>query len=426
MTPTAILCLCLILLSLLAAAGISLLNAGLGRSRNAAHAMLASLSVMSVAAITYCVIGFSWQGSAGGAAHALSLAGKDWNWIAAEPLFLGGRALDGSPAALVVLLETISVGIAALIPLGSGAERWRLGASCGSSAILAGWTYPLFAHWVWGGGWLAQLGVNYNLGHGFLDAGGASTIHVSGGFTALAVAWILGPRGGKYAPDGAPAAIPGHNALVVLFACFLMWLGWLGLNGAGAMLFANANAGRTVLVAVNTTLSAAASLLAAIAVSGAHFGKPDASVCANGWTGGLVASSAVCAFVSPAAAIVTGAVAGALVAVTVAYIEWPLAIDDPGGAISVHAAAGLWGLFAVGIFARFPDAAESQWLAQLIGIATLVGFILPMTYALNWTLNLIYPMRVTSEGERQGMDLHELGAGAYPEFVTHTEEFTGQ
>lgn len=423
MTPATVLCLFFIFLVPLASAGLTLINTGLGRSRSAAHAMLASLCVIAVAAIAYTLCGFAWQGFAGGAAHSLAVAGKSWNWIAAEPLFLHGRPLDGSPASLAVLLQILSVGLAALIPLGSGADRWRLGASCASAALLAGCTYPIFAHWVWGGGWLAQLGTNYGLGHGFLDAGGASCIQTVGGLTALSVAWILGPRRGKYPSQGMPAAIPGHDAVLVLFACFLTWLGWLGLNAAGAMLFAGAEPGRAILIATNTTLSAAASLLTTATITGVRFGRPDASLCANGWVGGLVASSAACAFVPPAAAIAIGLVAGVLVTFTVGYIEWPLAIDDPGGAISVHAASGLWGVLALGIFARFADGASGQWLAQLVGIATLIGFVLPLTYALNWLLDRFYPQRVAPEGERQGMDLYELGAGAYPDFVTHGEEF---
>lgn len=424
MTPSSILCLLLILLVPLAAAGLALINTGLGRSRSAAQAMLASLCVMAVAVIAYALCGFAWEGFAGGAAHTVHLAGKDWNWIAAEPFFLRGRPLDGSPASLSLLLQMMSVALAALIPLGSGTDRWRLGASCASAALLAGWTYPLFAHWVWGGGWLAELGVNDGAGHGFLDAGGASCIQSVGGLTALSIALILGPRRGKYAIDGPPAAIPGHDAVAVLFGCFLALLGWLGLNGAGAMLFAAAEPGRVVLVAVNTMLSAAGAVLAAVAVTTVRFGRPDSSLCANGWVGGLVAGSAACAFVTPFAAAAIGVVAGVLVTFTVAYIEWPLSIDDPCGAISVHAAGGLWGVLAVGIFARFPDNAAGQWLAQFVGIATLLGFVLPMTYSLNWLLNRFYSQRVAPEGERHGMDLHELGAGAYPEFVTHTEEIT--
>ncbi|HUO31138.1 MAG TPA: hypothetical protein VMU80_18080 [Bryobacteraceae bacterium] len=422
MTPAAA-CLIFVFLAPFAPAGLALMNTGLGRSRSAAQAMLASLCVVAMAAVTYSVCGCAWQGFAGGAAHSLNLAGKPWNWIAAEPFLLRGRPLDGSLPSLAVLLEIISVGLAAIIPLGAGADRWRLGANCASTALLAGVTYPLFAHWVWGGGWLSQLGNSYGLGRGFMDAGGASSIHTVGGLTALSIAWIVGPRRNKYAAEGMPAAIPGHNAVLVLFACFLMWAGWLGLNAAGAIVFTGAEPGRAVLIAVNTTLSAAAGLLAAVVVTSTRFGKPDASLCANGWVGGLVASSAACAAVTPVAAVAIGFIAGLLVTVSVAYIEWPLAIDDPSGAISVHGVGGLWGVLAVGIFANSLD---GQWLAQLVGAATLLGFVLPLTYSLNWLLDRVYPQRVAPEGERQGMDLYELGAGAYPEFVTHTEEFTQQ
>jgi len=423
-TLASVLSLFFILLVPLAAAGLTLINTGLGRSRSAAHAMLASLCVMAVAAIAYTVCGFAWQGLAGGAAHSLRVAGKEWNWIAAEPFFLRGRPLDGSSASLTLLLQMLSVGLAALIPLGSGADRWRLGASCASAALLAGWTYPLFAHWVWGGGWLAQLGVNCSAGQGFLDAGGASSIQVVGGLTALSVALILGPRRGKYAVHGPPAAIPGHDAVVVLFGCFLALLGWLGLNAAGAILFTGAEPGRAVLVAVNTILSAAAALLAAVAFTAVRFGRPDASLCANGWVGGLVASSAACALITPPAAVAIGFVAGVLVTFTVAYIESPLSIDDPSGAISVHAASGLWGVLALGVFAQSPHNVSGQWLAQLVGMATLLGFVFPLSYSLNWVLNRLYAQRVAPEGERQGMDLYELGAGAYPDFVAHGDEFT--
>jgi Amt family ammonium transporter len=171
----------LILAVPLVAAGLALMNAGLGRSRSAAHAMLGSVCVLAVAVMVYFVCGFSWQGLPGGPARAFTAAGRPWNWIAAEPFFFRGLSREGSRAAMTAWLQMFSVGIAALIPLGAGNDRWRLGASCASTALLAGWTYPLFAHWVWGGGWLAQLGVNCGLGYGFLDAGGAGTIHAVGG-----------------------------------------------------------------------------------------------------------------------------------------------------------------------------------------------------------------------------------------------------
>ena len=204
----AVACIFFIFLTPFAAAGLALINAGLGRSHSAAHIMMASLSVLSVAGLIYFAIGFGWQGYIGGQAHTFAVAGKEWNWIAQEPFFFRKLALNGSPEFLAALLQIFCVGLAAMIPLGSGADRWRLRASCLSTAVLAAFTYPLFAHWVWGGGWLAQLGANYGLGNGFLDVGGASSIHVVGGLTALSVTWILGPRRGKYSADGMAPAIP--------------------------------------------------------------------------------------------------------------------------------------------------------------------------------------------------------------------------
>src|SRR5438874_6850750 len=212
----------------LASAGLALIHTGLGRSRSAARSIMAALCVIAVAAIVYFICGFAWQGFIGRPAHIMMVGSKPWSWIAAEPFFFRGLQLDGSAASLAAWLQMLCVGLAALIPLGSGADRWRLGAICISTALLAGFIYPLFAHWVWGGGWLAQLGINYGLGHGFVDAGGASAIQALGGLAALAVAWILGPRRGKYSAEGMPAAIPGHNAVVILFGCLVALVGWLG------------------------------------------------------------------------------------------------------------------------------------------------------------------------------------------------------
>lgn len=386
--------------------------------------MLASVCVFAVAAIVYVIFGFSWQGAPGRPAHVLMIGGKAWNWIAAEPFFLRDLRLDLSSASLVLLLQMFSVGLAAMIPLGTGAERWKLGGACASTILLAGWTYPLFAHWVWGEGWLQQLGSLYGLGQGFADGGGAGTIQVTGGLSALSMAWILGPRRGKYSSEGGPAAIPAHNVVLVLAGCLLAWVGWLGLNSAGAILFNRSEPSAVVLIAVNTTLSAAASGLAAAMVTRLRFGRPDASLTANGWMAGLVASSAAAVFLNPLAAVLVGVVAGVLVVFAIELLEFRLTIDDPGGAISVHAVAGLWGLLSVGLLSNAGGTSRGQWLAQLIGIATLLGLILPLTYGLNWLIGRVYPHRVDEEGEWQGMDLHELGAGAYPEFVVHSDEFT--
>ena len=421
---SATLCLVLILLVPLAGVGLALVNTGLSRSRSAAHVMLASICIFAVAAIAYVVVGFSWQGAPGRPAHFLTIGGKAWNWLAAEPLFLRGLHLDLSPASLVLLLQMFSVGVAAMIPLGAGAERWKLGASCASTILLAGWTYPLFAHWVWSEGWLSQLGVMYGLGLGFVDSGGASTIQIMGGLSALSIAWTLGPRRGKYSSDGGPAAIPAHNVVLVLAGCLLAWVGWLGLNSAGAILFNHREASAVVLIAINTTLSAGAAGLAAAIVTRLRFGRPDASLVSNGWMAGLVASSAASPFLKPPTAILAGAVAGALVVLSIELLEFRFTIDDPGGAISVHAIAGFWGLLSVALLSDAGAGSSGQWLAQLIGIATLIGFILPLTHGLNWLIDRVYPHRVDAEGEWQGMDLCELGAGAYPEFVVHSDEFS--
>lgn len=421
----AALCGLLILLIPMAYAGLAMMNSGLGRSRSAVHSMMASLTVIGVAAVVYMICGFAWQSVPGGAAYALVAGGKAWNWLGTGHLFFGGLDPDGSSTLLIACFGMFACALAAMIPLGAGAERWRLGAAALSTALLAGWTYPLFAHWAWGGGWLADLGGSFGIGGGFIDAGGAGTIQAMGGLSALSVAWLLGPRRSKFSQEGMPMAIPGHNAVFTTFGCFLALIGWFGLNSAAAILFYGATPARVPLIAVNTMLSAASALLAAALVTRTRFGKPDASLSANGWIAGLAASSAGAAFQVPAEALMVGLVAGALVTFSVEWLELHLKIDDPGGSISVHVVGGIWGLIAAGFLGRFPGVYnEGQWLAQVIGVATLLGFVFPMIYGSNWVLSRITAYRAAPDGERQGMDLHELGANAYPEMVSHLEDFS--
>jgi len=426
---TAAVCAMAILLVPLAAIGVALVNTGLGRARSAAHSMLSALAVLAVAGLAYFLFGFAFQGFAGGTAHQLHIGSKSWSWIAAERFGFAGLALDASRPSLIAVFGMMCAGLAAVIPLGSGADRWRLPGCCLSTVVLAGWTFPWFAHWVWGGGWLAQLGGSYGLGFGFLDVGGAGTIQILGGLTALSVVWILGPRRGKYEPSGMAGAIPGHNSVLVMFGCALAFVGWTGLDTAGAILFAGADAGAVVLASANNLVSAASALLVSLAVTRARFTKPDASLAANAWFGGLVAISASSALARPLTALVIGGVAGALVTLGVEMLD-RLAIDDPSGAISVHAIAGIWGLLATAAVPSLGRRAaqlglvgsdSGQLLAQVAGIATLLGVVLPLTYGLNWVLDRITPYRVEREGERKGLDLNELGAGAYPEFATHDE-----
>ena len=414
-------------------AGLALINTGLGRSRGAAHSMVASLCAIATASLTCFVCGVAIQGLPDLPAHAIQIAGKDWSLVGAQSWLLRGVSLQSPSTALAIWLQMTGVSLAALIPLGAGIDRWRLSAVCASTALFSAATYPLFAHWVWAGGWLAQLGVHYGLGHGFIDAGGSSSIHVTGGLTALAIAWIVGPRRGKYPPNGRPSVIPGHHAVFVLFGCLLALIGWLGVNAASCIVFLGAGPESLPLVAINTALAAFAGCLTAALVTRVRFQRPDASLTANGWVAGLAAGSAGCLFFAPGEAVVVGSVAGALVIFSVELLELRLYVDDPAGAVSVHAVAGIWGVWAVAWFARFPERSihgitgsdhAGQWLAQLAGIATLLGFVLPLTYLLNLLLDRFHPQRASVEAERLGLDLYELGGGAYPEFPAPNEDFT--
>ena len=408
----------LLILAPLAIAGVALINAGLGRSRSAAQALLGNVAIFAVAAIVFVLVGATFTGLSDGPGHLFHLAGKSWNWLGEGSFFLAGFSTASPQSQLALLYEFLAVALAALIPWGSGADRLRLAAGCEVAAVLAALVFPLFAHWVWAGGWLAQLGTNFGLGSGFLDPGGAATVHVLGGLSAVAVVWVTGSRRGKFPKEGFSTALPGHNAVYVLFGCFVALVGWLAFNTAGALLWLHAPLTALPATALGTLLSASGALAAAFTVTRVRFGKPDASLCANGWLSGLVASSACAAVITPIQALVVGVIAGIATPLLVEVFELAVSIDDPSGAVSVHAAGGLLGLIAAGIFAGRPG----QFLAQLIGIATLLGVILPLVYLLFWLLNRIVPFRVDPDGERIGMDLHELGGGAYPEFVIHRDD----
>jgi ammonium transporter, Amt family len=408
----------LLLLIPLAIAGLALINTGLGRSHSAAQSLVGNLAILAVSAIVFALLGFAWASAAGVADHIFQLAGRSWDWLGAGPLLLGGFASAPLHTQLELFFEILAGAMVALIAWGAGADRLRLAAGCAIAAILSAVIFPLLAHWIWDGGWLAQLGVNFSLGDGFLDPGGAATVHVLGGLSALAVVWITGPRKGKFPREGLATAMPGHNAVYMLFGCLLALVGWLAWNMAGAVLWLHAPLVALPVTAMNTLLCASGAVAATFTVTRIRFGKPDASLCANGWLAGLVASCACAALVTPCQALLTGIVAGIVTPLLVEVLELALSIDDPSGAITVHAVGGLWGLLAVGIFAPQPG----QLLAQLVGIAAILGLMLPLIYLLFWLLNRVVAFRVDPDGERIGMDLHELGGSAYPEFMIHRDD----
>jgi Amt family ammonium transporter len=202
--------LALLLLAPLAIAGVALLNTGLGRSRSAAQSLLGCVTLIAVAAIAFAVVGVSCAGWPG---HTFGFGGKTWNWIGAAPLLLRHFGTEPPQAQLGVLFEFLAVGLLAIIPWGSGADRWRLPAGCASTAVLAAAIFPLMVHWTWADGWLAQLGVNFGLGAGFIDGAGAASVHALGGLSTLAMVWIAGARKGKFPKEGLATSIPGHNAV---------------------------------------------------------------------------------------------------------------------------------------------------------------------------------------------------------------------
>lgn len=410
------LCFGLLLLAPLAIAGASLINTGLGRSRSAAQSLLGCLAIASVSVLAFAIAGAGFAGVAG--AVSIHLAGRSWNLIGIGPLLLDHLSSQPLETQLGLLFGISSAALAGLIPWGAGADRWRLAAGCMAGGLLGLFLFPMAAHWVWGGGWLSQIGLNFGLGTTFVDTAGAASIHVLGGGSALVVIWITGPRKGKFPKEGLATAMPGHNAPYVLFGCLLALVGWLAWNAAGAILWLHAGLTVLAVTAVNTILAATGSLITALVVTRLRFGKPDASLCANGWLAGLVTSSACAAVVAPGAALFTGALIGLATPLLVEVLELALSIDDPSGAISVHFVGGLWGLLAAGLFGPH----HGQLLAQVVGIAALLGVFLPLTYLLFALLNRLVPFRVDPDGERLGMDLHELGGGAYPEFVIHRDE----
>ena len=228
----------------------------------------------------------------------------------------------------------------ATIPTGAMAERWKFSAFMVYGFFLSMLIYPVYGGWVWGGGWLADLGVNFGLGNGHCDFAGSSVVHMTGGVTALVGAWILGPRIGKFNKDGSPNAIPGHNIPMVVLGTLILAFGWFGFNPGSTLAATDLRIGS---IAVCTMLATAAGCLSSILYMWAVFGKPDPTMGCNGLLAGAVAITAPCAFVNPVGAVIIGAIAGVLVIWSVLFVERVLKIDDPVGAVSVHGVNGAWG-----------------------------------------------------------------------------------
>jgi Amt family ammonium transporter len=419
-------------------AGFAMVETGFTRARSAANTMAMNFVVYPVGVLGFWLVGYglmmggvpSWPTLAaaapGGHELALSLGGKAWGLVGMARFALVTVANEPSHLAMF-LFAAVFMDTAATIPTGAMAERWRFSAFLVYGLFMSALLYPLYGNWVWGGGWLSQLGANVGLGHGHVDFVGSSVVHMTGGLTGLAGAIVLGPRLGRFRADGTIGAMPGHNLPMAVVGTLILAFGWFGFN-AGSTL--SASSPRIALVAVNTMLASSAGALSALLYVRFTLSKPDLGMACNGLLGGLVSITAGCAFVTPAAAVLVGVVGGILVVWSVALLERRFRIDDPVGAVSVHGVCGAWGALAVGLFADgswgngwngvagpvrgllFGDA--GQLVAQLVGIATNAVFVFGAAWGFFRLVDRVMGNRVPAEVEYQGLDALEMGTDAYP------------
>ncbi len=427
-------------------AGFAVVETGLCRAKNANHTMMMNFAVYGVGMLAFWLIGFPLQmggvgalGNLGGtpplnSEFVANLFGKPFGLFGQNGFFLMHHGTYDVSVMVVFLFQMVFMDTALTIVTGSAAERWKFSAFLLSSFLMGAFTYPLFANWAWGGGWLANLGTNFGLGHGYTDFAGSGVVHAVGGLSALAMAILIGPRIGKFTRSGKPNAIPGHDIVLVLTGCFILAFGWFGFN-PGSTLGASGNGNlRIGSVAVNTMLAGMAGGFGAMLYMWLRYGKPDASMSGNGLLAGLVAITAPCGFVNPVSSVIIGLIAGVLVCLSVEFVERKLKVDDPVGAISVHGANGIWGVISVGLFADGRSNYGGSWngvngsvtglfygdagqlVAQLIGVSALLGVVFVASFVLNILVDLVVGQRVSAKAELEGLDLPEMGALGYPEF----------
>jgi ammonium transporter, Amt family len=441
-------------------AGFALVEAGFTRAKNAAHTMTMNMMVFCLGAVGYWLTGFALQ--FGGVNHtypALGAALPAWNfapvtlgaWTSAsgaalldKPLLIGGSGfmgltgfiLGGLSANMGVLvyfiMQMVFMDTAATIPTGSMAERMKFSGFALMSMWVSMFIYPLIGNWVWGGGWLANLGRSAGLGNGAVDFAGSGVVHLVGGSIALAGALVLGPRMGKFNQDGSANTIPGHNLPMGVLGTIILFFGWFGFNPGSSLGMLGGFRSLAVLAAINTLLAGAAGGVSAMLCMWCvhRLRKPDPAMSVNGALAGLVAITAPCAFVTPAAAVLIGLCAGVLVCYASALLE-KLKIDDPVGAIPVHFANGLFGVLAVGIFANGnPDTAlwngvatpvtgllyggTGQFLAQLAEAVAIPAVAFSSSLVVFKVMAHFRLLRVSREVELAGLDMPEMGAEGYP------------
>ena len=389
-------------------AGFSMVEAGFTRAKNAVNILMKNLMDFSMGSIAYWAIGFAIMFGDGNRFMGLS----GW-FVSAETKGFSALEWSSVPTLSAWLFQLVFAATAATIVSGAMAERTKFRSYLIYSIFITGLIYPIVGHWIWGGGWLASLGM--------LDFAGSTVVHSTGGWLALTGAIVLGARTGKYDANGRPRPIPGHNLPLAALGVFILWLGWFGFNPGSQMA---ADPKPIALIAVTTNIAAASGAILAMITAWFKLKKPDAGMALNGALAGLVAITAPCAFVTPVAAIIIGAIAGVVVVFSVLIIE-NLRIDDPVGAISVHGVCGALGTLLLGLFhteqgvfyAADTGAAFKFFGAQFVGVVTVFAWCMVTGFILFYGIKAIVGLRASEEEELEGLDYGEHGASAYPDFT---------
>lgn len=384
-------------------AGFAMCEAGLTRAKNTGNILMKNMMDFCIGTPAFWLVGFGLMFGGSGA-----FIGK------LDPLIRGSYQFGSLPTWCFVIFQTVFCATSATIVSGSMAERTNFKAYCLYSAMISLIVYPISGHWIWGGGWLSQLG--------FHDFAGSTAVHMVGGVTACIGAKILGPRIGKYDRDGKPKAIPGHNLTVAALGVFILWFCWFGFNGASTTAMStDADLTKASLVYMNTNLAAAIATCTAMIFTWVRYGKPDVSMTLNGALAGLVAITAGCDQVSPVGAFFIGLFTGILLCVSVDFFDRIAKIDDPVGAISVHGACGAMGTLCVGLFATdgglFYGGGIHYFLIQLLGVASVMLWVIITMTIIFKVIDKLVGLRVPADIEIEGLDYHEHGlASAYAGF----------
>ena len=399
-------------------AGFALVESGLCRAKNTVNILAKNFVVFAISSIAFYIIGWGIMFGDGtsffGTQGLFMLTGTD-NSPATGDAYKGVYSAmnwTGVPLYAKFFFQLVFAGTAATIVSGAVAERIKFISFIVFSFIIVGIIYPIGGHWIWGGGWLAKIGM--------FDFAGSTVVHSIGGWAALAGVIVLGPRIGKYTKDGKVNPIPGHNMSTATLGALILWLGWFGFN-PGSTMSADANA--IARVALTTNMAAAAATLTATLTAWLMLGKPDLSMILNGTLAGLVAITAPCAFVSVPSSLIIGIIAGVLVVLAVIMFD-KLKLDDPVGALSVHLINGVFGTFALGLFAedRFMPGTTGNGLffggtklffAQIVGIVSIGAFIFIISLISWYVIKALFGLRVSEEEETIGLDIGEHGVEAY-------------